>query len=122
FTLSPDAWAQRILPGQAPRVHIQRPAEDLVDPGPLAPIAPMDEYRGQKVIITGDLGFIGSNLAVRLVQNDSSLCLLDTLHPSSAAKNSISSPGGEHACRSKKACHARLSTTGSIACTAGSPT
>ena len=41
----------------------------------------MDEYRGQKVLITGGLGFIGSNLAIRLVQHGASVTLLDSLHP-----------------------------------------
>jgi len=41
----------------------------------------MDEYRGQKVLITGGLGFIGSNLAIRLVQSGASVTLLDSLHP-----------------------------------------
>jgi len=41
----------------------------------------MDEYRSQKVLITGGLGFIGSNLAHRLVQHRASVTLLDSLHP-----------------------------------------
>ena len=41
----------------------------------------MDEYRAQKVLITGGLGFIGSNLAHRLVQRGASVTLLDSLHP-----------------------------------------
>jgi UDP-glucose 4-epimerase len=41
----------------------------------------MDEYRAQKVLITGGLGFIGSNLAHRLVQLGASVTLLDSLHP-----------------------------------------
>ena len=41
----------------------------------------MDEYRTQKVLITGGLGFIGSNLAHRLVQFGASVTLLDSLHP-----------------------------------------
>ena len=45
----------------------------------------MDEYRGQKVLITGGLGFIGSNLAIRLVQIGASVTLLDSLHPTCGA-------------------------------------
>ncbi len=41
----------------------------------------MDEYRGKKVLITGGLGFIGSNLAIRLVQHGAAVMLLDSLHP-----------------------------------------
>jgi nucleoside-diphosphate-sugar epimerase len=41
----------------------------------------MDEYRGQEVLITGGLGFIGSNLAIRLVQSGASVTLLDSMHP-----------------------------------------
>jgi nucleoside-diphosphate-sugar epimerase len=45
----------------------------------------MDEYRGQKVLITGGLGFIGSNLAIRLVQDGASVTLLDSMHPTCGA-------------------------------------
>jgi UDP-glucose 4-epimerase len=45
----------------------------------------MDEYRGQEVLITGGLGFIGSNLAIRLVQCGASVTLLDSLHPTCGA-------------------------------------
>jgi UDP-glucose 4-epimerase len=41
----------------------------------------MDEYRGQKVLITGGLGFIGSNLAIRLVKSGAFVTLLDSMHP-----------------------------------------
>jgi UDP-glucose 4-epimerase len=45
----------------------------------------MDEYRGKKVLITGGLGFIGSNLSIRLVQVGASVTLLDSLHPTCGA-------------------------------------
>src|SRR5437016_956368 len=45
----------------------------------------MDEYRGQKVLITGGLGFIGSNLAIWLVHDGASVTLLDSLHPTCGA-------------------------------------
>ena len=45
----------------------------------------MDEYRAQKVLITGGLGFIGSSLAIRLVRLGASVTILDSLHPTCGA-------------------------------------
>jgi nucleoside-diphosphate-sugar epimerase len=45
----------------------------------------MDEYRGEKVLITGGLGFIGSNVAIRLVESGASVTLLDSMHPACGA-------------------------------------
>ncbi len=45
----------------------------------------MVEYRGQKVLITGGLGFIGSNLAIQLVHAGATVSILDSLHPNCGA-------------------------------------
>ena len=45
----------------------------------------MDEYRGEKVLITGGLGFIGSNVAIRLVESGASVTVLDSMHPTCGA-------------------------------------
>ena len=46
----------------------------------------MDEYRGQKILIAGGLGFTGSNLAIRLVKSGASVTLLDSMHPTCGGK------------------------------------
>jgi UDP-glucose 4-epimerase len=45
----------------------------------------LDFYRGRRVMITGGLGFIGSNLARRLVELGSHVLLMDSLIPDSGA-------------------------------------
>ena len=40
-----------------------------------------DAFRGRRVLITGGLGFIGSNLARRLVEHDAAVTLVDSLIP-----------------------------------------
>lgn len=40
-----------------------------------------EPFRGQRVLITGGLGFIGSNLARRLVEADADVLLLDSMIP-----------------------------------------
>jgi len=44
-----------------------------------------DFYRGRRVMITGGLGFIGSNIARRLVEFGSDVLLMDSLIPGSGA-------------------------------------
>ena len=45
----------------------------------------MDEYRGEKVLVTGGLGFIGSNVAIRLVESGATVTIVDSMHPTCGA-------------------------------------
>ena len=47
----------------------------------LPPIPPADVWRGKLVLITGGLGFIGSNLAHRLAGAGARVTLVDSLIP-----------------------------------------
>jgi UDP-glucose 4-epimerase len=53
----------------------QRPGDDAV-PGATSP-----QWRGKRVLIAGGLGFIGSNLAHRLVRAGAAVSLVDCLRP-----------------------------------------
>ena len=41
-----------------------------------------DFYRGRRVMVTGGLGFIGSNLAIDLVARGAKVSIVDSLVPS----------------------------------------
>jgi UDP-glucose 4-epimerase len=50
-----------------------------------------DFYTGRKILITGGLGFVGSNLAIRLVQCGAEVTVLDSLEPHGGGLRNIAS-------------------------------
>jgi UDP-glucose 4-epimerase len=56
----------------------------------------MDDYRGKKVLITGGLGFIGSNLAIRLVEFGASVTIVDSMDPTGGGNGFNVEPIREH--------------------------
>ena len=54
-------------------------------------------FAGRRTLITGGLGFIGSNLARTLVEAGADVTLVDSLVPSTAA-TCTTSPGSRSAC------------------------
>src|SRR5262245_8318339 len=56
----------------------------------------MDDYRGTKVLVTGGLGFIGSNVAIRLVELGASVTVVDNLHETSGANSFNLEPVKRH--------------------------
>jgi nucleoside-diphosphate-sugar epimerase len=59
------------------RLPERHDVEKIRETNPL--IAPSDPYRGRRVLITGGLGFLGSNLAIRLADCGAEVTLLDSL-------------------------------------------
>ena len=78
-------WFALVVLPPAPRPRAVRPTPESADrsrPAPHAVSADYREfYRGRAVMITGGLGFIGSNLARQLVDLGADVLLVDSLIP-----------------------------------------
>ena len=57
------------------------PPIPLANPMPTVPTDHLAVFRGKRVLITGGLGFIGSNLAHRLLDLEADILILDSLIP-----------------------------------------
>jgi len=65
-----------------PSIFVMKP-HTRSSPAPIAPGA--SPYRNRKVLVTGGLGFIGSNLAIRLVEAGASVTIVDSMLPGCGA-------------------------------------
>ncbi len=61
------------------------------------PGSPRNDYRGKRVLVTGGLGFIGSNLALRLLDLGAEVLLVDALVPETGANYFNIDPIRDHA-------------------------
>ncbi|HEX6511711.1 MAG TPA: NAD-dependent epimerase/dehydratase family protein [Chloroflexota bacterium] len=60
----------------------------------------LDRYRGQRVMVTGGLGFIGSNLGMRLLELGAEVLLVDALIPETGGNAFNVDPIKDHPCLS----------------------
>ncbi len=76
----PQPLREKNSPQQPGRLHHNR-AELIQERRQGNAVKPLEEFRGSRVLITGGLGFLGSNLAIALVQQGADVTLLDSLIP-----------------------------------------